>query len=129
MRLNKEHGLNPTCCTCFWCGEDTGELALLGDSYKGEAPMHMVLNYEPCDACKGVFAQGILLIQTTERAVDDRPPINDGHYPTGRHAVVYEEAVPRMFNEYAVKQVLAHRKALIDRDAWIKLGLPEEAIN
>lgn len=52
IRLHPEHGLNPTLCTCFWCGEDTGEIALLGATYNGEAPMHMVLNYEPCAACK-----------------------------------------------------------------------------
>ena len=52
IRLHPEHGLNPTLCTCFWCGEDTGEIALLGATYNGEAPMHLVLNYEPCAACK-----------------------------------------------------------------------------
>jgi hypothetical protein len=52
MILSKEHGLNPTMPVCYWCGEETGEVALLGAAYKGEAPMHMVLNKEPCPACK-----------------------------------------------------------------------------
>ena len=35
IRLHKEHSLNPTLCTCFYCGKETGEIALLGASYGG----------------------------------------------------------------------------------------------
>lgn len=30
IRLHKDFGLNPTLPTCFYCGEETSEIALLG---------------------------------------------------------------------------------------------------
>ena len=42
IRLHKQFGLNPTLSTCFYCGQETGEIALLGASYDGEAPMNLV---------------------------------------------------------------------------------------
>ena len=56
--LSPKHGLNPTIPICFWCGEEKNEIALMGrigDARKGEdfeAPMHAVLDYEPCDKCR-----------------------------------------------------------------------------
>ena len=52
IKLHKEHGLNPTVPICIYCGKDKNEVALLGAAYKEEAPMHMILNNEPCDSCK-----------------------------------------------------------------------------
>lgn len=123
IRLHPKHGLNPTCCTCFWCGEDTGEVALLGAAYNGQAPMHMVMNYEPCATCKEQFARGITLIETTTRPTNNQPAIDGTNYPTGRIAVVTEEAIPKIFNEELAARVLRARKALIDSTAWAKLGL------
>ena len=53
IRLSDRHGVNPTLCMCFWCGEDTGDLALLG-RMKGdvEAPQKAIVNYDPCPDCK-----------------------------------------------------------------------------
>lgn len=123
IRLHPKHGLNPTCCTCFWCGEGTGEIALLGAAYNGEAPMHMVMNYEPCAACKEQFAKGITLIETTTRPTHNQPAIDGANYPTGRYAVLIEESIPRIFGEEFATRILRARKALIDSDEWVKLGL------
>lgn len=123
--LHPKHGLNPTLRTCFWCGKDTGELALLGAAYNGHAPMHMVLNYEPCDACKEQFAKGITLIETTTRPTNNLPAIDGTNYPTGRIAVVTEESIPRIFDEEFATRVLRARKALIDSAVWDTLGLPK----
>lgn len=41
VRLHPKYGVNPTIPTCFWCGKDKNEIALLGAAYKEEAPMHM----------------------------------------------------------------------------------------
>jgi len=125
IRLHREYGLNPTLCTCFWCGEDTGEIALLGAAYRGEAPMHRVLNYEPCAACKKEFAKGITLIETTTRPTHNQPAIDGTNYPTGRIAVITEESIPRIFDEEFAARILRSRKALIDSAAWDKLGLPK----
>ena len=95
IKLSPKHGVNPTIPVCFFCGEDKNEIALLGhigDLRKHEdieAPMRMVLDYEPCDHCKEMFSQGVLVIEVTRTPLpDNRPPIAKGAYPTGRHVVV-----------------------------------------
>lgn len=125
ISLHPKYGLNATVCTCFWCGEDTGELALLGAAYPGEAPMHMVMNYEPCPACKEQFAKGIALIETTTQPSNGQPAIDGTNYPTGRLAVITEESARRIFDGNFAARVLRARKALIDSTAWAILGLAE----
>jgi hypothetical protein len=92
IRLHPQHGLNPTIPVCFWCGEDTGEVALLGDAYRGEAPHRMIIGQNPCPACKEKMALGITFTEAT------------GHPPqyTGRWCVVKEEAVQHMINKPAM---------------------------
>ena len=105
IRLSEKHGLNPTLGLCFFCGQETGEIGLLG-RLKGdkEAPRKAVLNYEPCDKCKEQWAAGTALIGcVTEQPEDKRPPIskaNDQHpdlYPTGNFAVIKSEAAEGVF--------------------------------
>ena len=56
--LSPKHGLNPTIPVCAWCGEPKNEIALMGrikTDVRGEdpqAPMHCVLDYEPCEHCQ-----------------------------------------------------------------------------
>lgn len=83
--LHKEYGLNPTICTCFYCGKDTGELALLGAHYKGEAPMHMCTSIEPCKECKEKYKNHVLLVEVQE---ENGKPI-----PTGRWLAIKKEYV------------------------------------
>jgi hypothetical protein len=59
IKLHKEHGLNPTIPICVFCGEDKNEIALLGADYKGEAPMHMAIDNEPCEECQEKLDGGI----------------------------------------------------------------------
>jgi hypothetical protein len=99
---------------------------MLGASYKGKAPMHMVLSYEPCDACKTQFAKGITLIEVTDTPnARDQPAIDGSHYPTGRIAVITEECVPHLFDEEFTARVLQPRKALLDSGTWAALGLSQ----
>ena len=97
IRLSKQHGVNPTLGVCFWCGEDTGELALMGYMGKGdpEAPKRMVLNYNPCPKCAELWAQGCACIEATE-VPNGRPEIQPGAYPTGAVAVLKREAADRL---------------------------------
>lgn len=68
LRLSKEHGVNPTLSICIICKEPTGEIALLGDSFKGEAPMHMITNVVPCETCKKKHLKnGTLILSATCR--------------------------------------------------------------
>ena len=100
IKLSPKHGLNPTIPICFFCGETKNEIALLGrigDGRKGEdiqAPMKMILDYEPCDKCKEIFAQGVLLVEVTRFPnAQGQPEIQKDAYPTGRHCVVKPEAL------------------------------------
>ena len=121
IRLSEKHGLNPTLEVCFFCGEETGELALLG-KLKGdkEAPKRMVLHYDPCEKCKKKWADGVALIAVvTEQPEDKRPPIvaaNDEHpalYPTGNFAVIKPEAAEEAFHiEKGIKATLIEQTVL-----------------
>ena len=94
LRLHPEYGVNPTIPTCFYCGKDKNEVALLGANYKGQAPMHMVIDIEPCDECKAKYADYTLLIE-----VDARYNNVSGQHmkrkpqPTGRWCAIRKECL------------------------------------
>lgn len=117
--LHQEYGVNPTIKVCFWCQQETGEILLLGAAYKKQAPMRMVTDYEPCKKCKEIFAQGITLIEAFQTL--------KGPEPTGNHWVITEEAAKRIFNGGVYEDVLHHKRAWIDREDAIKLGLLQNA--
>lgn len=124
--LSPKHGLNPTIPVCAWCGEPKNEIALMGrikTNVKGEdpeAPMHCVLDYEPCDKCKEQWSQGVAVLEaTTVRPTPYRPPIQvqkDGTeiYPTMRFVVIKPEAAERIFNG----QFGAGQKLLLEDKAF-----------
>lgn len=100
IRLSEKHGVNPTIPICAFCGKEKNEIALMGhigDGRKGEdfeAPRNIILDYEPCDECKEQWAQGVAIIEVSRTPMaDGQPPISNGAYPTGRVAVVKEEAL------------------------------------
>ena len=112
IRLHSKYGVNPTIPQCFWCGQDKNEVALLGAAYKGEAPMHMVLDHEPCETCKQKFAQGILFFE-----VDDEP--------TGRWVVIKRDSeLLRAIAEPLRTHLLAMGKCRVRPEDWVALGFP-----
>jgi len=97
IRLSKEHGVNPTKQVCFFCDEVKG-LMFLG-KLKGDAkaPDKLLVDYEPCDACKEKFKQGILWIEAAAAPIaPNQAPIMDGAYPTGRWTVTTEVAIDKL---------------------------------
>lgn len=135
IELSPKHGVNPTIPVCFWCGKDKGEIALLGrvreKDHNGravrgsdlEAPMKMVLDYEPCDCCKEVFSRGVHLIECTPSVPDNRPPLTrdengNDMFPTGRTIVLKTEVAQNIFN--VDKSML---------EAGKELCLPQEIFN
>lgn len=86
IRLHKKYGLNPTLSTCFYCGEETGEIALLGAGYNGEAPMHLCTSIEPCEKCREKYKDYVLLVEATQNT-------NDKPQPTGRWLAIKKECV------------------------------------
>ena len=118
IMLHREHGVNPTICMCFWCGEEKNELALLGARYKGKAPMHMVVDYNPCPKCAYNMELGITVIEVTSKTTKN-PEIQEGLRPTGLGAVLKPEAVARILHPQSmVDQVLHKRKCFIDTEAY-----------
>ena len=93
IRLHKQYGLNPTMCTCFYCGKETGEIALLGASYKDEAPMHMCTSIEPCKECKEKYKDYVLLVEATEEQKTAWGSKNIQPQPTGRWLAIKKEFV------------------------------------
>ena len=99
IKLSPKHGLNPTIPVCFFCGKEKNEIALLGqigDRRKGEdyeAPMKMILDFEPCEECQKKFAEGVLLIEVTQSPEYIGMLIAENAYPTGRYVVVKPEAL------------------------------------
>ena len=109
IRLSEKHGVNPTLCQCFFCGE-TKHIALLGqigDRRKGEdfeAPRECVMDYEPCDKCQEQMKQGVTLIGvTTTQPSDKRPPLTAQGgtqvYPTNAWCVIKSEVASEMFSQ------------------------------
>ena len=109
IKLSKKHGVNPTICKCFFCGNDKG-IALLGqigDMRKGEdfeAPPCVVMDYDPCDECQENMNKGVTLIGVTEVQPSDNRPAMKAQgdmkvYPTGRWCVIKPEAFSRVFHQ------------------------------
>lgn len=118
--ISQKHGVNPTMPVCFFCGEPTGEIALLG-KLKGdvEAPKHMILSYEPCDKCKKAFSQGILIIGVKNTPViKGQIPIQNepALYPTGSYVLATEDFINRSFEPEMAKHVITFGKCLMEDD-------------
>lgn len=122
IRISEKHGVNPTIPTCFYCGEDKNEVALLGKlPGDKEAPMRMWINwdYEPCDECKKKMEQGITFIEVDNKPIicENQISFVENAYPTGRWSVVKEEAVKRVLKGTDILElVLKTRKSLVDRE-------------
>lgn len=106
IRLNPKYGLNPTMPQCFVCGEDKGEIALLGNAYKEEAPMKMVLDIKPCDKCTDKYLkEGVLLVEADRQyGKNGKPKMT----PTGKFAIIKDQAFNRIFNCALPPQKIAY---------------------
>lgn len=109
ITLSPKYGVNPTIPVCFWCGEEKNEVALLGHIGDGrkhedfEAPMHMVLDYEPCDKCRANMSMGFTIMEATTRPNSTtNVPMQNGVYPTGRFAVIRTATARKMFHPDAM---------------------------
>ncbi len=107
--IHPKYGLNPTMVVCFWCGKETGEIALLGANYKAQAPMRMTVSYEPCEACQKKWSQGFTVLEMSETPnIEGQPPIRPGIYPTGNFATFSWEAGERLFGKEQAEKGMAY---------------------
>lgn len=130
IRLHSKYGVNPTITQCFWCGKDKNEIALLGAAYRGEAPMHMCLDYEPCDECKANRAAGITFIEVSHTPkTENQPALAERAYPTGTWSVVKEHVLDQIHPQELRDAILKRRAALILTEDWDAMGLPRANID
>lgn len=119
IRLSPKHGVNPSMPICFFCGEETGEIALLGKINKAddEAPRHILLDYEPCPKCQEVFKQGLLLVEAVPTPIrEGQAPISRDLYPTGRWALMKRERAEEIFGS----EIVEKGKCLVDSELMDK---------
>lgn len=124
ITLSPKYGVNPTMPICFWCGEERGEVALMGRIGDGrkhedfEAPKYMVLDYEPCDECKKNMALGFTVMEaTTAPNSVTSVEIQRGVFPTGRFTVIKREAAVRIFDGIDTKV----GKAFLEQEAFTQM--------
>lgn len=104
IRISPKHGVNPCIPICAFCGQEKNEIVFMGKlKDDAEAPMHAVLDYQPCDDCLSKWALGVPLVRVTSKEPAKGAVTlteNDGIklYPTGQYTVVTPEAAKRLFN-------------------------------
>lgn len=124
ITLSPKYGVNPTIPICFWCGEERGEVALMGRIGDGrkhedfEAPKHMVIDLEPCEECKKNMALGFTVIEATRHPNNVcRVEMQKDVYPTGRFMVIKTEAAQRIFGSL----IDGVSKAFVDVEGFTRL--------
>lgn len=103
IKLSPAHGVNPSLPVCFWCGEDKGDILLLG-KLKGdaEAPMRAVCDLDPCEKCAQQWNKAVVIFETTyDPSVSNSMPISKDDkgewiYPTGGLIGITADAANRL---------------------------------
>lgn len=123
LRLHPEYGVNPTLDICFWCGEPRGVL-MLGFNNNRQASRTVVINYEPCSACKDKMSQGIVIVEAEETKPGVKPgfpEIQKGLSPTGRWLVMSEQGVRKFVAGDLLDTIMAKKKVLVSPDVFSRL--------
>lgn len=107
---------------CYFCGEDKNELImntrLTEKCAEQIKEAHgKVINTEPCDKCKELMKQGVMLIKVRD---------DDPEYRLGNICVVKDEAIRRIFPEDDAIHLLEMRAGFIAETLWDRIGLPNK---
>lgn len=126
IKVSPKYGVNPTIPVCFFCGKPKNEIALMGKmggrGEDHEAPINMMLDYEPCDECKEMMSKGVALIVVSDKQPEDkRPPMtaqgDQKVYPLGGMLVIKSEA----FSQMTGQQFSDGDKCFIDEELYHQL--------
>ena len=99
IKLHKDFGLNPTISKCILCQKEKNEIALLGSSYKEQAPMYMVTSIEPCKECKEKYLKhGVMLVEAEIKPHGYVQQKFD-YVPNGNISVIKDNAFKKLFNQ------------------------------
>jgi len=105
---------------CYFCGRDKNEIVMTSllteENAKRVKEMHgRVIDKEPCDECKKIMEQGVMLIKVRE---------GDPDYRLGQLCALKDEAIEKIFPEEQAKQLLKMRAGFIGEELWDMIGLP-----
>jgi len=79
IRLSEKHGLNPSVELCFICGESKSVMLFGRMRNDEEAPRQAVMNHEPCDKCKKIMEEGVILIEVKDGEEGSQNPFRTGY--------------------------------------------------
>lgn len=126
VKISKNHGANPTLGVCFWCGNETGEIALLGMLKDDQqAPMKSVISYVPCECCKSQMDKGVTVMKCSSHPViPGQAPMKNGAYPTGAFVTLKEGVyfLNELANDLGREPFKAGEVFCLEDIAWDKLG-------
>lgn len=109
---------------CFFCGEPKGLVMNTRLTEKDAKNIREInghaIDYEPCDKCKELMKQGIMLVSVRDGETGNNP------YRTGKMVVLKEEAVKEFSSPEMYEQIMKTRFAFIEDSVWTKIGLPEK---
>lgn len=142
ITVDHKHGLNPGMELCFYCQEPKGIIfygaightkrqafkeAGIEISADGEAPRKLTLNREPCDKCKELMEQGVILISCREAQSEEE---KRNPYRTGGWVVVKDRLIEDCIGDKETKEaILRMRVAFLPDTVWDKIGLPRGDVN
>ena len=120
IKISSKYGLNPSIPTCAFCGQPKNELVLFGKMGRRnediEAPKNPIIDYEPCDKCKEMIGDNVLVIGVEDKGTKNIMPIQNNLIPTGTWCVMPVESVVRIFqlNEDMKEKVSKAKRLLIE---------------
>jgi len=146
LTLSKEHGVNPTIATCWWCGEGKNEIILTGAAGvkmakqmgdpSGRMPMNTVFDMDPCDNCQGYQKLGIMFVAIENEDVEKFASAQKlhGHFiprRTGPMCVITEEAAQRLPIEppELLEGIIQKRCCMLPQEVYAAMGFPQEDID
>ena len=75
------------------------------------------VDLKPCDSCRELMEQGVLLIEYKEGTEPD-------FYRTGVQAVIKDKAVKKIFPKDIAADAVKRRFCFVSNLIWDKIGLP-----
>jgi len=123
--LDKENGVDPMLSYCFYCGKEKNEILLTGINGKfirrsagvSQNTRGLCFNKKPCDECKSIMEEGVILISIKNEESGDNP------YRTGGWCAVTIDAAKRIFKDVDIDK---QRVFFLEDKIYDAIGLPRD---
>jgi hypothetical protein len=115
---------------CFWCGTKKNEITRIQIPESFTTPHTTLVDYTPCESCIAQMRQGITVVEVNDTPYMNQPPIIEGHYPTGKWAIVKVGFFdPLLDNPEILNTIKQSQKILLRIEDFKKLGLDSDFKN